>query len=203
MVADSAQKILRFHCVTLRMTAAQTSVFICVHLWKKPNTRTMPVLLCQQIKLKHLQDLLSPYGLGIEMVADNSDIPGSFWQPPEAGLIGDTLYIRNDTPVHSALHEACHYICMTQDRRATLHTDAGGKAAIEEDSTCYLQILLADHLAEMGHERMFSDMDEWGYSFRLGSARAWFEEDAEDAFKWLVSNGLIDSKSKPSWKVRQ
>ncbi len=28
---------------------------------------------------------------------------------------------------------------------------------------------------------MCRDMDEWGYSFRLGSAANWFAEDAEDA----------------------
>ena len=39
----------------------------------------------------------------------------------------------------------------------------------------------------MGRERMFSDMDRWGYSFRLGSARAWFNEDAEDAISFLLA----------------
>ena len=162
----------------------------------------MPVLLCKDIHLKRLTDLFSPYGLNIEQVADDDDIPGSFWQAPEAGLIGDTLYIRSDTPVHSALHEGCHYICMTKKRRKNLHTDAGGKTAIEEDSTCYLQILLADFIPEMKRERMFSDMDEWGYSFRLGSARLWFEQDAEDARDWLLQHGLINDKEAPSWKLR-
>ena len=40
---------------------------------------------------------------------------------------------------------------------------------------CYLQILLADALHGVGRERLMQDMDEWGYSFRLGSTRAWFE----------------------------
>jgi hypothetical protein len=35
------------------------------------------------------------------------------------------------------------------------------------------------------------DMDAWGYTFRLGSARAWFEEDAEDARTWLQQRGLL------------
>ena len=30
-------------------------------------------------------------------------------------------------------------------------------------------------------------MDAWGYTFRLGSARAWFENDADDAFAHLAS----------------
>jgi hypothetical protein len=55
----------------------------------------------------------------------------------------------------------------------------------------------------MGRERMFSDMDEWGYSFRLGSSRAWFERDAEDAVDWLRQYGLINNDGQPAWKVRQ
>ena len=163
----------------------------------------MPILLCKNFNLSKLQSLLARFDLNIEIINDNTDIPGSFWQAPEAGLIGSTLYIRNDTPVHSALHEACHFICMDKNRRATLHTDAGGKTAIEEDSVCYLQIILSTHLDEMGQTRMLSDMDAWGYSFRLGSAQAWFEEDAEDAIEWLKKYQLLTSENKLSWRVRQ
>jgi hypothetical protein len=74
-------------------------------------------------------------------------------------LIADTLFIRNDTPVHSALHEACHYICIDSTRRTKLDTDAGG-AAIEENGVCYLQILLSDFIPEMKRKRMLSNMDE-------------------------------------------
>lgn len=162
----------------------------------------MTVLLCGEISLEHLRSLLDRYGLGIETIADNEPIPGSFWQPPEAGLVGNTLYIRNDTPVHSALHESCHYICMDQQRRDNLHTDAGG-TAIEENGVCYLQILLSDHIPEMKRSRMLSDMDAWGYSFRLGSAEAWFEQDAEDAEEWLQQNKLVDIDLKPTWNLRQ
>lgn len=161
----------------------------------------MTILLCSDINLQHLRTLLNRYGLQIKTVDDGADIPGSFWQPPEAGLVSDTLYIRNDTPVHSALHEACHYICMDQQRRDKLHTDAGG-TAIEENGVCYLQILLSDFIPEMKQARMLSDMDAWGYSFRLGSAQAWFEQDAEDAFAWLIKNKLITSELTPTWSVR-
>jgi len=160
----------------------------------------MTVLFCRNINLNHLQSLLDRYGMEIKTINDNKVIPGSFWQPPEAGLIGDTLYIRNDTPVHSALHETCHYICMDKQRREKLDTDAGG-TAIEENGVCYLQILLSDFIPEMKRERMLSDMDEWGYSFRLGSTQAWFEKDAEDAFEWLLSNNIITSESIPTWDV--
>jgi hypothetical protein len=36
-----------------------------------------------------------------------------------------------------------------------------------------------------------ADMDAWGYSFRLGSAARWFQEDADDARQWLAARGLL------------
>jgi hypothetical protein len=161
----------------------------------------MPVLLCRDIKLNSLQNLIRRYGMTVKMVAHNETIPGSFWQTPEAGLVGDILYVRDDTPVHSALHEACHYICMDRQRRKKLDTDAGGDYE-EENAVCYLQILLSQHIAEMGKERMLTDMDEWGYSFRLGSSRAWFEQDADDTVDWLRQFALIDNNAQPTWKLR-
>ena len=161
----------------------------------------MPVLLCSDINLEQLQTLLGHYGIVVKTVAKDEQIPGSFWQPPEAGLVGNALYVRDDTPVHSALHEACHYICMDHKRREKLDTDAGGGYE-EENGVCYLQVLLSELLADMGKQRMFSDMDEWGYSFRLGSSRAWFEQDAEDAVAWLLQYGLINNNMQPAWKLR-
>ncbi|NIS90685.1 MAG: hypothetical protein GTN98_11520, partial [Woeseiaceae bacterium] len=49
--------------------------------------------------------------------------------------------MRSDTPVHSLLHETCHIICMSRERRAELETDAGGDD-LEEAAVCYLQVLL-------------------------------------------------------------
>jgi hypothetical protein len=161
----------------------------------------MPVLLCNDIAISQLRSLLERYSMELVTVSDNQSIPGSFWQPPEAGLIGNTLYIRGDTPVHSALHEACHYICMDSSRRKHLDTNAGGGYE-EEDAVCYLQILLSDFIPEMMQQRMLSDMDDWGYSFRLGSAKAWFERDAEDAHEWLFKNKVITADSHPTWDVR-
>ncbi|HKU78703.1 MAG TPA: hypothetical protein VJQ42_02580, partial [Rhodanobacteraceae bacterium] len=77
-------------------------------------------------------------------------------------------------------------------RRASIHTDASDSLE-EEDATCYLQIVLADALPGFGRERALADMDAWGYSFRLGSARAWFEQDAEDARAFLEARGLLPS----------
>ncbi|MBK1724618.1 hypothetical protein [Thiocystis violacea] len=148
-----------------------------------------------------IRELLGRFGLGYLRMEDTETIPGSYWGDFEAGLVGDRLYARRSTPLHSILHEACHWICMDQDRRARLHTDAGGDDA-EEDAVCYLQILLADAIPGAGRERIFADMDDWGYSFRLGSARAWFEQDAEDARAWLIGHGLIDRDARPTWRVR-
>ena len=161
----------------------------------------MSVLLCSDIEIHTLKTLLSRFGMKVEIVANHQDLPGSFWKAPEAGLIGDTLYIQDETPVHSALHEACHYICMDENRRKTLHTDAGGDYE-EEDAVCYLQIILADMIPAMGKNRMLNDMNEWGYTFRLGSAQAWFEQDAEDANQWLQKNLLLDNTRRPTWQVR-
>ncbi|MGD8235391.1 MAG: hypothetical protein PVG47_08565 [Chromatiales bacterium] len=150
--------------------------------------------------LEPLEKLLAVYGLGLERVGDTDPVPGSFWGEPEAGLIGNRLYVRQDTPLHSAFHEACHYICMDENRRRALDTNAGGSVA-EENGVCYLQILLADQLAGYDRERMMNDMDAWGYSFRLGSSRAWFEQDADDARKWLLEAGIILDNNTPSWKL--
>ena len=134
--------------------------------------------------------LLARHGLVLAPVADGEPIPGSYWGEVEAGLVGCTVHARSDTPVHSLLHEACHLIVMPEERRARVHTDATDSVA-EEDAACYLQILLADQLAGVGRERLMADMDDWGYSFRLGSAKAWFERDAEDARAFLAARGLV------------
>jgi hypothetical protein len=159
------------------------------------------MLTCADLSPTLLPALLARFGLSLSWIVQGEPIPGSYWGESEAGLIGDCLYIRADTPLHSALHEACHWICMDQARRASLHTDAGGEVD-EENAVCYLQILLADALPGVGRNRLFRDMDAWGYSFRLGSSRVWFEEDAEDARQWLLHQGLIDSANRPAWVAR-
>ncbi len=159
------------------------------------------VLLCSELGGSVLADMLSRWGLELEVTPDGAAIPGSYWDAPEAGLIGHRVYIRGDTPVHSALHESCHTICMDAVRRAELETDAGGDE-LEESAVCYLQILLADHLEGVGSERLKQDMDSWGYSFRLGSTAAWFDQDAEDAREWLVGHDLIEADGSPTWRLR-
>ncbi len=148
-----------------------------------------------------LELLLERYGLELTLVAPQEVIPGSYWGEREAGLIGSKLFVRWDTPLHSVLHECAHYVCMTPERRAGLDTDAGGDDA-EENAVCYLQILLGAGLRNVGRERLCRDMDDWGYTFRLGSAAAWFAEDAADARQWLERHDLIDAHERVTHAVR-
>lgn len=148
-----------------------------------------------------IEGLLARYGIESVALSPHESIPGSYWGDSEAGLIGNRLYWRPDTPIHSVLHEACHFICMSGLRRAQLDRDAGGDYD-EENGVCYLQILLADELAGMSSERMLGDMDAWGYTFRLGSARAWFQSDADDARRWLIECEVLDQRGRVTWRKR-
>ncbi len=159
------------------------------------------VLRIRDIDMVDLKLLLQRYQLQVQLTDTGQAIPGSFWGQEEAGLVANRLYIRPDTPVHSVLHEAGHYICMSPERREQLDTNAGGDYD-EENGVCYLQIILADELAGLNKTRMLADMDQWGYTFRLGSAQKWFELDAQDARNWLIEKGIIDESGKPSWKLR-
>jgi len=180
--------MLRFHTVVTpstasSMTRANASI--------APSPAVLPdVLRVGDLAFDDLAGLLSRHALELRQVEDGATIPGSFWGEPEAGVIGSTVYARADTPVHSLLHEACHLIVLVPERRAQVHTDASDSDH-EEDATCYLQIVLAESLDGVGSARLMQDMDAWGYSFRLGSARAWFEHDAEDARAWLRERALL------------
>jgi len=147
--------------------------------------------------------LLARYGLDLRRVDDGAPIPGSYWGDEEAGIIGTVVHARADTPVHSLLHEACHLIVLPAERRAAVHTDATDSIE-EEDATCYLQIVLADELPGVGRDRLMADMDAWGYSFRLGSSRAWFEHDARNARDWLAARRLLgdDGRAHPPERPR-
>lgn len=147
------------------------------------------VLTLREVAQESVASLLGAYGLRLVRIEDGAAIPGSYWGDSEAGLIGCTVHARGDTPLHSILHEACHLVVMPPERRARVHTDATDSVD-EENAACYLQIVLADRIPGFGRDRALADMDAWGYTFRLGSARAWFERDAEDARAFLVARGL-------------
>ncbi len=155
-------------------------------------TPPLPVLTLRDIGFDAPRALLARHGLVLAQVADGAPIPGSYWGDPEAGLVGATVHARGDTPVHSLLHEAAHLLVMPAERRPGVHTDASD-CQHEEDATCLLQILLANALPGVGSARLMADMDAWGYTFRLGSTRAWFESDAEDARAFLATRFPLDS----------
>lgn len=148
------------------------------------------MLTLADIVFDHVRALLARYGLELVRVADGEAIPGSYWGDSEAGIIASTVYARADTPVHSLLHEACHLIVLPPQRRAAVHTDATDSVE-EEDAVLVLQTVLADALPGVGRERMYADMDAWGYTFRLGSAKAYVEQDAQTSWQWLAERGLV------------
>lgn len=159
------------------------------------------MLVVADVPRASIDHLLSRFGLTLNVHREDEPITGSFWGECEAGIRGTTVYARNDTPVHSLLHETCHVICMSAERRAGLDTDAGG-GDLEEAAVCYLQVLLADEIEGAGRDGQMRDMDAWGYSFRLGSTRRWFEQDAEDARNWLIEKGLLTNTGKPMFRLR-
>lgn len=146
--------------------------------------------------------LAQRFSIALEWLDGAAAIDNSFWGAPEAGISSSGVRLRGDTPVHSLLHELCHIVCMTGARRRQLERNAGGSAA-EECGVCYLQVLLADLLPDFGAARCLADMDAWGYSFREGSAAAWFRGDGRDAREWLREHGLIDDQSRPTFELRE
>ena len=168
---------------------------------KDKKQQDLPVMRYRDSRGGAVESLLARLGLSVRNVPRGENIPGSFWGEEEAGLLREALLLREDTPLHSILHETCHYVCMDSKRRSGLDTDAGGDYD-EENGVCYLQILLAEEIPGFGSARMMQDMDTWGYSFRLGSARAWFEQDAEDAKSWLTKYGLLDRSGLPTFNLR-
>ncbi len=152
------------------------------------------MLTLADIALADVVALLARHDLHLQLVPDGEPIPGSYWGECEAGIIGTTVYARSDTPVHSLLHEAAHLIVLPPERRAQVHTDATDSVE-EEDAVCVLQALLGDELPGVGRDRVLADMDAWGYTFRLGSARAYFERDAATAWQWLGARNLLPENS--------
>ena len=153
-----------------------------------------------------LQHLLGFHGIRLQRCEPDVDLLGSYWGGAEAGIAQQhgwlLLFLRDDTPVHSVLHEAAHVVCMSPARRTALFGDAGGDHA-EENAVCYLQILWSGLLPELDRGRLMQDMDTWGYSFRLGSARRWFEDDAQDARQWLLERQMISVAGEPTGRLNQ
>jgi hypothetical protein len=157
--------------------------------------------LLKDVDVAEVDALLSAYGARLVKMEPGAEIPGSYWGESEAGLIENDVFVRADTPVHSLLHELCHFVCMDPARRRQLVTDAGGDDD-EECAVCYLEVLLADELTGFGRARCLADMDEWGYSFREGSAARWFAGDGEAARAWLLERALVDGAGRPTFELR-
>ena len=155
----------------------------------------------KDLNSESINAVLKRYGLNINCLNFDREIPHSFWGAPEAGRLKNTLYVRGDTPIHSILHESAHYVCMSQNQRECNEVDAQGTYA-EENATCYLQIMLADYIEGYCRQQAFKDMDAWGYSFRLGSAFCWFTDDAEEVKYWLIQHDIISSQRVITWNLR-
>ena len=168
---------------------------------KDQTQRGSSVVTIDDVATDSIEALLGKYGLELRVQPKHEPITASFWGGEEAGIIGHTVYVRGDTPVHSLLHEACHIICMTRDRRENVERDAGGDD-LEETAVCYLQLVLAEQMDGVGRERLMGDMDAWGYSFRLGNTRSWFEQDADDARSWLIDEGLLTADGEATFRLR-
>jgi hypothetical protein len=140
-----------------------------------------------------LEACLSQLAVTPLWIPDGAAIPGSYWGAPEAGIHNQRLMVRQDTPLHSLLHEAGHLACANLLGRHLTVSDSGSDDE-EECAVCYLQVLLTDSLPPpASRERLFADMNAWGYSFRQGSAERWFHGDGEDARRWLADRGLISA----------
>lgn len=146
--------------------------------------------------------LADRYSIALKWLDRNAAIGDSYWGEPEAGISSLGISLRGDTPMHSLLHELCHIVCMTAQRRRAFARDAGGTEP-EECAVCYLQVLLAEQLPGYSAARCLSDMDAWGYSFREGSAAAWFRGDGREAQAWLLAHDLIDTDSLPTFQLRK
>ncbi len=160
------------------------------------------VICVADVKPAAINDLAKQFGLNVERVLEGDIIPGSFWGDPEAGIIGLSIFVRSDTPIHSMLHEFSHIVCASAERRKFLDKDAGSDDH-EESAVCCLQILLADLIPGVGRDRLMQDMDRWGYSFRLGDTATWFADDADDARQWLIKHRLIDTADQPLFQLRE
>ena len=159
---------------------------------------------CSKIQMldpASVDEILAAYGLELIKISPGANIPASYWGEPEAGLAGRCLFAREDTPSHSLLHEMAHYICMTDERRKNLWRDARGNTE-EENSVCFLQVILADYLPGLGRFRILADMEDWGYTFREGTAAAWFVGDGRSAHDWLMGADIINEVGHPTWRLR-
>ena len=132
------------------------------------------VLQVSDVESDIVDQFLGRYGITLEVVPDAAPITASFWGEPEAGIVGRQVFVRGDPPVHSMLHEACHIICMSAERRDSLYRDAGGND-LEESAVCYLQVVLADSMVGVGRARLMClSCEFWGEYNTISIITGWF-----------------------------
>ena len=83
-----------------------------------PNSSPARALPPPERQLDAVTPLLARYALEPVPLEPGPALPGTSAGESEAGLIGNRIYFRPDTPLHSVLHEACHFICMDDARRS-------------------------------------------------------------------------------------
>ena len=106
----------------------------------------------------------------------------------------------------SELIEAVEWaVCGKQRLRAVGSGHSHSNAALPRDAFIDMSAIsgafeevkwLKDSLPGVGRDRVLADMDGWGYTFRLGSARAYFEHDSDSAWEWLHARGLADAHAR-------
>ena len=85
------------------------------------------MLLISDLSLNSIAALLGKFKLSVDLMPDDATINGSYWGEPEAGIVGNRVLVRRDTPVHSLLHETCHIVCMTPERRQRFKGDGNAE----------------------------------------------------------------------------
>ncbi len=124
-----------------------------------------------------IERLLTAFGLSLAGVAPGASIPGSYWGDSEAGLVGDRLFARADTPVHSLLHELGHYVCMDPTAARCARHRCGRRRRRGSGRVLPAGVARRRACEASAASAASRDMDTWGYSFREGSARAWLAGD--------------------------
>jgi len=142
---------------------------------------------------------LDRYGLSLHLVAPDEVIPARIGASARRAD-GIQIFARLDTA--GAFGAA-------RGRPFYLH-DAGTarrlgyrcrRRSCGRECVCYLQIILAQSLPNVGRERMCRDMDEWAIRSGWEAPRSGSIQDAEDARDWLMRHGVLDSQSRPTYAV--
>ena len=161
----------------------------------KPLLQTPLTCCClRDIGFDDVAALLARYGLAARARrrrrADPRQLLGRTRSRPDRPRV----HARDDTPVHSLLHEAAHLIVLPPERaRRAYRRHRFGRGRRRRLRAA---VAARRRPARRRPRALMADMDAWGYTFRLGSARAYFERDAEDAGPGCSARGLVVCRPK-------